>query len=162
LTVAAVDTDLVERAFDQYADMVLRIAYQNTRNQSDAEDIAQNVFIQLMRAGNFADEVHMKAWLIRVTINQCKNLKASAWYRKTTYLKEEWLPFTAEQNKVFEELWRLSTDQRNVIYLYFYEGYNAREIGELLCRNESTVSSLLNRGKRKLKQLFIEGGYPYE
>jgi len=142
-----------------YADMVLRIAYQNLKNKTDAEDITQEVFIRLVQTNAFENEEHIKAWLIRVTINLCKDFRKTAWFRKRTSLTTtDWLPFSEEQQGLLEELWQLPSKDRNIIYLYYYEGYSVPEIARILHKNENTLSSQLSRAKKKLKCLLVEGG----
>lgn len=66
------DHGFIEYVVEKYSDMVVRIAYQNLKNQADDEDVTQEVFIKLLKQPDFNDEEHLKAWLIRVTINQCR------------------------------------------------------------------------------------------
>lgn len=146
---------------DRYADMVLRIAYQNLKNKADAEDITQEVFVRLVQANAFENEEHIKAWLVRVAINLCKDFRKTAWFRKRTSLTTDWLPFSEEQQGLLEELWQLPSKDRNIIYLYYYEGYSVPEIARILHKNENTLSSQLSRAKSKLKYLLMEGGYEH-
>lgn len=148
--------DDIEKTVELYADMILRIAVQNTQNRSDAEDIMQEVFLRLVKAPNFRDESHRKAWLIRVTINLSKNLKKSFWHRHTEPLPEE-IALTDTERGVMEELWSLPKSYRNTLYLYYYEGYTVPEIARLLGKGENTVSSWLTRARSKLKKLVLEG-----
>ena len=138
--------------------MVVRIAYQHTGNQSDAEDIAQETFIKLMCSPESTDEEHLKAWLIRVTINLCKDFKRSFWQRRIDPLTDEQQSSVSVQESVLEEIMSLPKHYRNVIYLYYYEGYTVPEISRILMEKENTVSSWLTRARRKLKNLMLEGG----
>lgn len=80
--------ELVLRILEKYADTVYRLAFSRTKSSHDAEDIMQNVFIKFIKCDiNFESEEHIKAWLIRVTINLSKNLLASAWFKRTTTLE---------------------------------------------------------------------------
>jgi len=153
---------MLQRAVEQYADMVVRIAYQNLKNKADAEDITQEVFIKLLQQPDFNDDEHMKAWLIRVTINQCRNFHKSFWQRNTDPIARDWETFDDEQQYLFDELWKLPPHYRNVLYLHFYEGYTLSEIARILNRNVNTVGSWLGRGKKKLKGLLIEGDGSHE
>jgi RNA polymerase sigma-70 factor (ECF subfamily) len=140
----------------------MRIAYQNTGCRDDAEDIVQEVFIKLMLKPPFQDEVYLKAWLIRVAINLCKDHKKSFWQRKVDAITEDYPAVSPEQGEIWHEVRKLGENYRNVIYLYFYEGYNIPEIAKILGRKENTVSSWLGRAKKKLKLILSEGGYEYE
>ncbi len=142
----------------KYSSTLLRIAFQNTKSLSDAEDIVQNVFIKLINhRSSFVSEEHLKAWLIRVTINQSKDLLKSAWYRTTTELNDQMDLFTSEDKEVLRELFLLKKFDRNIIYLYYYEGYKIKEIASILNKNENTISSSLQRARKKLKKIITEG-----
>ena len=162
MNISYVDDEFIQNVVEKYSDMILRIAYQNLKIQADSEDIVQNVFIKLINQPKFNDEVHMKAWLIRVTINLCKDFNKIAWYRKTESLSDELIPFTKEEQGVLEEVFKLSKNYRNVIYLYYFEGYSIREIANILNKNENTISSQLSRARKMLKNILLEGGYSNE
>lgn len=149
----------IDAVVEKYYDMIIRIAYHNLKNQADVEDVAQEVFLKLMREEDFEDEGHRKAWLIRVTINLCKDVNKSAWNRKTEGLIETLEPFSKEQQRILDELWELPKNYRNVVYLYYYEELTIREIGRILREKENTVSSWLSRARKKLKTILMEGGY---
>ena len=163
MNISYVDDEFMQNSVEKYSDMVLRIAYQNLKIQADSEDVVQNVFIKLIKEPNFKDESHMKAWLIRVTINQCKDFNKMAWYRRTEGLSDElMIPFTKEEQGVLEEVFKLSKNYRNVIYLYYFEGYSIREIAGILSKSENTISSQLSRARKVLKNILLEGGYSDE
>jgi len=146
-------------AVDRYADTVYRIAYQNMQNAADAEDITQDVFVKCLEHRDFNDEQHLKAWLIRVTINRCRDAHKSFWRRYKTTLTDDITAIDAECQHVFDELAKLPPKQRNVLYLHCYEGYTIAEIAKILHANANTVGSWLNRAKKCLRQQLTEGGY---
>lgn len=156
-----VTDEAIPRVVEQYADMVLRIAYQNLRARADAEDVVQDVFLRLVKQPAFTDEAHLKAWLIRVAVNRCKDLNKSAWSRKTIPLEEDFPTAGPEAAGVMEELAQLKEADRNVIYLYYYEKFTVPEIAAMLGEKESAVGSRLNRARQKLKSILIEGGYQH-
>lgn len=144
-------TDAFSQAIDLYADTVYRVAIQNTACAADAEDITQEVFLKLLQsAKSFRDQEHIKAWLIRVTINHCRNFARS---RKHETLTAE-LPDTAaaQDTSVLDAVKALPENQRNAIYLHYYEGYTAREIADLLGSRQNTVLSWLRRGREALRE----------
>lgn len=161
MNISLVDDDFIQEIVRDYSDMIFRIAYQNLKNKSDCEDAIQEVFMKLIKQATFTDKQHMKAWIIRVTINLCKDLNKSAWYRKTEPLNED-IPFTKEDKEILDEISRLSNDYRNVIYLYYFEKYTISEIAKILDKKENTISSQLTRAKKKLKNILLEGGYVNE
>ena len=146
------------RIVEQYADMVLQIAYQNLKNRADAEEITQEVFLRLITSAPvFAGEEHQKAWLIRVTINLCKNHLKTVWNRRTTTLDETCFPMEEDQRELLCAVCELPAKFRNVIYLQVYQGYSVAEIAQILGRSKNTVGSWLYRGRAKLKQQ-LKGG----
>ena len=145
----------VNRAMEQYADMILRLCMVYLKNRSDAEDTFQTVFLKYALYGKpFESPEHEKAWLIRVTINACKDLLKSFFRSRTVSIEEltEYAPtVTPEQFAVMEAVWSLPKQYRDVIYLHFYEGYTAPEIAGILKRNPNTVYTHLHKGKQLLR-----------
>ena len=79
--------ETVERAIGQYADMVRRLCMLHLKNEADTEDIFQTVFLKYaLDTTDFASPDHEKAWLLRVTINACKDLRRSLFRRRTVPL----------------------------------------------------------------------------
>lgn len=147
----------IQDIVDNYSDLLLRIAFQNLKNLSDAQDIVQEVYIKLMKSDvNFHSEEHLKAWLIRVTINKCKDFFKSSWFKKTTSLSQTMELFAPDEQEVMEEIFQLDKKYRNVIYLYYYEGYKINEIASMLSKSPNTVSSWLQRARNKLKFILEE------
>ena len=140
---------------DRYGNKILRLAYSYLRNMADAEDIVQDTLIQyLKKQPVFADETHEAAWLMRVASNLSKNRIRYNSYRKTDELNEE---LTAEEGEDLSFVWEavnsLPVPYREIIHLYYYEGYGTMQIASILSKNESTVRSCLARGRAKLKSI---------
>ncbi|ACJ32679.1 sigma-70 family RNA polymerase sigma factor [Anoxybacillus flavithermus] len=152
----------IQRAMDQYGNMVLRLAYVYMRNEHDAEDVFQDVFIKLYEhMGRIQSEEHMKAWLIRVTINVCKNKLKSFVYRKMDEYEEgAHISIAHDYFEVTSAVASLPTKYREVVHLFYYEGYQTKEIAELLGKRESTVRSLLSRAREMLKNK-LKGEYDF-
>lgn len=144
-----------EAVVDTYSDMIFRIAYQNLFSVEDAQDVVQDVFLKLLKQKEncFHDEEHLKAWLIKVTINQCLDYKKSFFRKNTVALDNFEIPFEQEERQLMEELSRLPKEERNVLYLHYYEGYTIKEIAGILGKKQNTVNSKLTRGRSKLKQI---------
>lgn len=126
------------------------------KNEADTEDIFQTVFLKyLLSSVVFENDEHEKAWLIRVTINACKDLLKSFFRSKTVSL-EEVLEQPAAPNQEYHDVMKavlsLPEKYRDAIYLYYYEGYSATQIGKILHKNQNTVYTLLNRAKKQLRQ----------
>lgn len=144
-----------EAVVDTYSDMIFRIAYQNLFSVEDAQDVVQDVFLKLLKQKEncFHDEEHLKAWLIKVTINQCLDYKKSFFRKNTVALDNFEIPYEQEERQLMEELSRLPKEERNVLYLHYYEGYTIKEIAGILGKKQNTVNSKLTRGRNKLKQI---------
>ena len=146
----------VNRAIEQYADMVRRLCLIHLKNQADAEDIFQTVFLKYaLSTVKFQDGEHEKAWLIRVTINACRDLLKSFFHSRTVpldELAEQAADMPEDHREVLEAVLALPQKYREVIYLHFYEGYTAPEIGRILGKNTNTVYTLLTRAKNELRE----------
>ncbi len=143
-------TDATER----YLDMVYRIALNWFRNPADGEDAAQNTMLRLWRTDtDFQGEDHLRHWLVRVTLNECKRMSAHPWRRRTVPLSQCPEPVFQDpaRQTLFQEVMALPAKYRVPLYLYYYEGYKVDEVGELLGLNPSTVQTRLARGRAKLK-----------
>ena len=143
-------------AIEQYSDMVLRLCTVYLKNQADAEDIFQTVFLKYaLYPKPFENQEHEKAWLIRVTVNACKDLLKSFFHSRTISVDDltEYAPgITQQQYSVLEAVWSLPKQYRDVIYLHYYEGYTAPEIAGILKRNPNTVYTHLHKGKELLRE----------
>ena len=147
----------VNNAMERYADLVLRLCMVHLKNGADAEDIFQTVFLKYaLYPKAFESTEHEKAWLIRVTVNACKDLLKS-FFRSRTVTMEDFSHYapeaTTEHYAVMEAVWSLPKQYRDVIYLHYYEGYTAPEIAGILKRNPNTVYTHLHKGKELLREI---------
>ena len=146
----------VNSAIERYAGTVRRLCTVYLKNDTDTEDIFQTVFLKYVLCPiAFRDQEHEKAWLIRVTINACKDQLRSFFRRQTVPLEaaaEQAAPEGTETGGVLEAVLSLPQKYRNVVYLHYYEGYTAPEISRILGRNVNTVYTLLTRSKRMLQE----------
>lgn len=145
--------DLIEK----YADTLIRVSYTYMKNMSDAEDLAQDAFIKLMeKRPSFENSEHEKAWLIRVTINLCKNRLRTAWHKRTVPLDDSTYSFSEDESQVMGTVMELPAKYRGIILLFYYEEYSIAEIAKILGRKESTVGSQLHRARVLLKSKLME------
>lgn len=146
----------INRVIDQYSDMIRRICLIHLKNEADIEDIFQTVFLKYaLSTIPFENSEHEKAWLIRVTINACKDLLKSFFHRRVTLLEcmeETFYSLSNEHKEVLEAVLNLPKKYRDVVYLHYYEGYTAFEISQILNKNVNTVYTLLSRSKQLLKK----------
>ena len=144
---------------EKYMDTIYRVAYSWTKNSHDANDVTQAVLIQLYKATKeFESDSHIKNWLIKVTVNQCKMLFRSPW-NKMEDIGEyaDTLGFEEESHlDLFQAVMQLDKKYRVPILLFYYEGYSTAEIASILGILEKTVSTRLFRAKAKLKDYLKE------
>ena len=163
-----------DRLVNTYADMILRISYMYLKQTYDAEDICQNVFMKLLRGDyTFKNSAHEKAWIVRTTINACKDsLRTSFWKHSTAIDDASDIPMPNEpEGELLDFVMELPKNYRISIYLYYYEGYSVNEIAAMMGKTANTVSAYLARGRKKLKTVLkdrseydfstIEGGTNY-
>ena len=161
-----VTKDYISDLLDKYGDMVLRIAYTYLKNRADAEDIVQDVFLRIIdKKPSFNDENHEKSWLIRVTINMCKN-KVNMFWNKNKCSIDDVQEFAVSDKyntdtSVFQAVMALGEKYRVVVYMYYYEGYSTPEIAKVIGKSETTIRSLLHRARNKLKDMLKED-YDFE
>lgn len=143
---------------EKFSDMIYRIAYQNLMNVADAEDVTQDVFIRLLKNKKkcFEDQEHLKAWLIRVTVNRCRDYRRFTLHRRETVLEGHEETEEVPENRIWEEIAELPREDCTLIYLHYYEGYSIKEIGKILGKNANTVSSRLTRIRKKLRTMLKE------
>ncbi|OPJ66116.1 RNA polymerase sigma factor [Clostridium chromiireducens] len=151
-----------DEVLTKYSDMVYKLALSRTRTIANAEDVFQEVFLRYVKVKNtFRSNEHIKAWLIRVTINCSKKIWSSAWFRHTVSLEEN-IQFTSEEKSyVYYAVIKLPLKYRTVIHLYYYEDMSIREISKILNKKESTITSQLCRARKNLKEL-LKGEYCYD
>ncbi len=152
------DDELV-RIFETYGGTVYRVCFSFLRVPADAEDAVQETFLRLIRSGpEYESEAHLKAWLIRVASNVCRNMLKSAW-RKHEDLEAypELAADAGEGNEVLSEILKLPEKYRILILLYYYEGYDGAEIAKILGKSPSAVRSGLQRARRILRERLGEG-----
>lgn len=143
-------------AVQRFSDTVYRAAVHNCGRPADAEDVVQDVFEKLLRySGRFESEEHLKAWLLRVTINRCHDLTRAA-CQKDTELDETIPAPDRPDGSVLDAVRALPENYRNAIYLHYYEGYTAAEIGRMLGAPANTVLSWLRRGRAQLHTMLKE------
>ena len=143
----------------RYQDAIFRLAYSYTKSQFDADDITQTVLLQLYQSDKeFESEAHLKNWLMRVTVNQCKNLFRAPWRAHENI--EDYANTLGFENRQTSDLFYvvmgMDKKYRTVLILYYYEGYSVKDISAILSIPEKTVSTRLIRARDKLKHLLTE------
>lgn len=157
------DEEQAEYLVSRYADLLIRIGYTWLGDLDDAQDICQTVLIRLLEnPRTFPDCGQERAWVVRLAVNACKNWKKTAWFRHRAPLDDS-LQLTVQMPEpgegLLEQVQRLPLMYRQAIFLRYYEGYEVKEIAELLGRSPALVSTHLKRGREKLKTML--GGMEY-
>lgn len=149
-----------EEIIRKYSSVVYKIAYSITSNTDDAEDVFQTVFMKyIKRHPKFNDEMHQKAWFIRVAINTAKTYVTQAWNKNTVQLCENIEYETNEKIDLDFAIKTLTPKARTIIYLFYYEGYKTDEIASLLKMKPNAVRTALSRSRKELKTILEKEGY---
>lgn len=143
----------------RYIDTVYRVAFNCIKSAADADDVTQNVFLKLLKTNTpFENQEHIRNWLIRVTINECKNLVRTRWWRHESY--EDYAATLTFDDPVHSDLFyavmELPKKYRLPIYLHYYEEYSTQEIADILKISKNTVCTQLKRGRELLKKTLTE------
>jgi len=149
--------DCLDDIISNYGDMVYRLSVSQMKNKYDADDVFQEVFFRYIKKDyKFDSEQHRKAWFIRVTINCCKTMYASAWWKRFVPLGDEVIFETKEENDLFAELQKLPMKYRSVIHLFYYEDMSIDDICMALKKKPSAVKMQLLRARKMLKEIINE------
>lgn len=145
-----------EQAVTKYAQNVSSACLMRLQNYADAEDCFQNTFLKLyQKSPAFKDEDHLRAWLLRVAINECKNvIRDSRRHLSLDTALHIPAPSAEDDADLSWALMKLEPDYREVIYLFYVERMKVREIADVLGKKQNTVKTLLSRGREKLRQIY--------
>lgn len=153
----------IEELIPEFKNHLFAAAFGVCRNRCDAEDVVQEVFLKYyLLDKDFESEEHIRAWLIRVTINLACDKAKSFWNRNKIQWDEyiDSVPFEKPQDRdLLEAVISLPQKYCIVIHLFYYEDYSIREIAQILKKKENTVKSCLFRGRKLLKDMLKEEWY---
>lgn len=147
--------------FDRFRGTVYAAAFSCMRNQADANDILQEVFLKFYQhMDELTDESSIKSWLLTVTFNTCRTFKKSGWFSKTFFSDDlDELSYEedfGEESDLFVQVMRLPDKERIPLHLFYYEGCTITEISQLLKINESTLRVRIMRGRERLRSYLKE------
>ena len=148
-----------DELYAMYATDVLRVSYYYLGNREMAEDVTQDVFVKLITNRPVLEKGKEKAWLLKVALNRCKDLWRSSWVKKVIlgfpgfecFPAPDEIGRTADQYALAEAVSHLKPEFKEVVLLYYYQGYSVNEIADMLQIAEGTVSSRLSRAREKLQ-----------
>ncbi len=146
--------------YEKYKNDIYRLALSYTNNFADAEDIVVNTFMKLYKNLNkINNEEHLKKWLIKVAINECKTLFLSSWKKKVSFFKndeENNLKEPHKENILLDVIAKLPPTDRIIIHLFYYENYKIEEIATILKKSSSSIKTRLHRVRSSLKNIITE------
>lgn len=146
-------------AVRDHKDTVFRVAFSYMKNRDDADDITQNVFLKLFRSDiAFENPEHLRSWLIRVAINECKSVFRTPWRKMENiedYAEQLAMP-SPKHTELLSMVMSMPEKYRVIIYLFYYEEYSTEEIAELLGVPPATIRTRLARGRKRLKNILTE------
>lgn len=139
--------------YNLYGNMVFKIAMVNLGNKEDAEEMTQEAFYKLLyKAPEFKNDEHEKAWLIKITVNLCRDILRSVWHKRVVKMEDiEKYYDDPSDTGIMKEIVDLPAKYKTVIYLYYFEDYSIKQIAEILKTKESTIKMRLQRGRQLLK-----------
>ena len=146
----------IKEVYDRQSRTIYHLAMTYLKNSADAEDAVQNIFVNYIKnKPEFKNLEHEKAWFIVATKNYCKNLLKNFWKTKVDMGDIPEKNYEEKEDALLlDKIMELPVKYREVLYLYYYEEYSVREIGELLSRKESTIQTQLAAAREKLKNIW--------
>ena len=156
-----VSGDNINGLFDEYCNMVYRIALNIVRNNEEAQDIVMDTFLALMKQTSFMDENHVKGWIIRTAENRSLDVVRSARVKRSVPFDEVLenelhSSFSIEEKELLDIVMRLPEKLRSTVYMHYYEDMSAADIAESLGISENTVYKRLERGRKALRKILGE------
>ena len=157
---AALRTDADFEAFyERHWKYVYRLCFTYMKSEADAEDCTEDVFVKVLTGEYaFSDETHERKWLTVTAINLCKDRLKSYARRNVGSIDDDMMPeleapATEDQTDVLEAVMALPPKLKDVIWLYYYEGYATDEIARALDRPPSTVRNQMKDARNLLKNV---------
>lgn len=154
------ENDGFQRIAEKYIDVIYRTALSYSNNKNDAVDAVQNAFYKLLVCNvTFENDEHIRRWLVKVAINECKMIWRSFWHKNVISLddfKNEPFYMEMEHKETFYAIMKLPKKYRAVLHLYYYEGYHCDEISEILKITTTSVQTRLMRARNMLKEQLKE------
>lgn len=163
----------MRQAMAAHGSAVYLVALAQTRCEADAQDVAQDVFLRLLTSTSvFTSDEHLRAWLLRVTVNRCRELHRALWRRRVDALDEQAelrLPSPSagtedaalaelRADPVWQALRRLPAKLRVVALLHYVEEYDTAQIARIVGSPPATVRTRLHRARKQMRQILEPEG----
>ena len=154
----------ISLSFDElyrlYATDVLRVSYYYLGNREQAEDVTQDVFVRLITNQPELEQGREKAWLLKVALNRCRDIWRGSWFKKVVlghpafelFPAPDDIGTAADRYALAEAVSRLRPEFKEVVLLFYYQGFSVSDIASMLDIAEGTVSSRLSRAREKLQK----------
>jgi len=143
----------IKRAISKYAADLVRLAFTYVKNIADAEDAVQDVFLTYMlKRPKFENSKHEKAWLMRVTVNKCRDVLKSGWRRKRAAMPDDLAAVPGEGSEILKAVLELEDRYRLPVYLHYFDGLPIEQIARVMNANPSTTGTWLSRGRKALRE----------
>lgn len=143
----------IREIYERHFVTVYRVCFMYLRNVHDTEDAVHNTFMKLIeKQKHFESTEHEKAWLIRVCSNVCKNMLRTINKRTELNGHNKGFDDTPVVSDVMVELSKLPDELKIPVYLFYCDGYNSSEIGNMLHISASAVRSRLQKAREQLKE----------
>lgn len=161
MDVSLLDSDKAQEfaeVYETYVDDIYRLCFSFMKNRMDAEDAVQETFLKYYYLGKcFDTQQHLKAWLIVTASNHCKDMLKQWWRKRKSIDNYNDMADAQEQqvDEMMELVMQLPEKYKTSVYLYYYEGYNSKEIASLLHKPDSTIRTYLQKARKLLKSEII-------
>lgn len=147
------------QVYEKYVEDIYRLCFSFMKSQADTEDAVQETFLKLYHSKTeFETMEHIKAWLIVTASNHCKNV-LKHWWRKRKNL-QDYTEIVGEEEHLTDEMlelvMKLPDKYKTTVYLYYYEGYDSRQIAQMLHKPDSTIRTYLQNARKILKEKWME------
>jgi RNA polymerase sigma-70 factor (ECF subfamily) len=151
----------LQSMLEAYGNDILRLCTLYLKDRHLAEDALQETFIKVwQKYHTYLGQANEKTWIMRIAINVCKNYLRTAWIKRNSVVQIEDIVKASQcQYRHIEEsvdllnaILTLKEKYRVVLLLYYYQEFTVKEIAEILDKKQSTVLSLMKRGREQLKQ----------
>lgn len=160
-TAPPTDADF-EAFYERHWKYVYRLCFTYMKSEADAEDCAEDVFVKVLTGGQvFEDETQERKWLTVTAANQCKDRLKSFARKNVGSIDDDMMPEIAapepeDNSDVLEAVLALPPKLKDVIWLYYYEGYPTEEVARLLGRPPSTVRNQMRDARNLLRSTLGE------
>lgn len=149
----------IETILENHGNLLFRLCLMMLGNASDVEDVIQETMIKyLQMAPSFKDAEHEKAWLIKVAVNQCKDLLRTRSRQQIVEIVQI-REFVNDEPKgeIIDALMTLPEKYKVVLILHYVEGYSTKEIAQMIGKTASAVKMRLQKGRILLKEAYGKG-----